>query len=176
MNISSDPKGPSHKPQINFSKDIEGVVTQFSPRATSINTVDNFVTEVYRTNWHGVFADNEKIEHLYYVSAANPGQRKEWYWHEHSVDRYVLLSGQLDVGLYDSRQWSKTFGNFTIISLGAVGTSMPDTLRIPSLVWHSLQWNSVGNLLLNAKIPPYNKDKPDKFRVKTSEIPPQIKW
>jgi dTDP-4-dehydrorhamnose 3,5-epimerase-like enzyme len=171
-----DPQGPDHKPRSLPSRAIEGVFTQHSPQVKSLNTEDNFLTEVYRTSWLGIFSENEPIEHCYYVTADKPGKRTEWYWHEHSIDRYVLLSGQLDVGLYDSRESSRTFGNFTVISLGAVGSGLPDALRIPCFVWHSLQWNSINNVLVNFKTPPYNKDRPDKFRINSSQIPPSIKW
>lgn len=176
MCAQRDPAGPEHYPTINESHSIEGVITQKFPSVKSINTEDNFVHELYRGNWIGMFHKDEPIEHLYVVTAKNASKRQEWYWHEHSTDRYILLCGQLDVGLYDSRIDSKTFGKFEKIRLGAIESELPSGLRIPVNVWHSLKWNTKNNLLLNCKNPPYNRDIPDKFRIPTNELPKNIIW
>jgi hypothetical protein len=51
---------------------------------------DNLLTELYRQEWQGVFELGEEIQHLYTVKAPLGGTRKEWYFHEHSLDRYML--------------------------------------------------------------------------------------
>ena len=49
-------------------------------------------------------------------------------------------------------------------------------IRIPPLVWHSLKWMSKSGMFLNAKLPRYEKNIPDKFRIQIKDIPEEIKW
>jgi dTDP-4-dehydrorhamnose 3,5-epimerase-like enzyme len=174
MPFQRDSQGPDHFPTVNVSMAIEGVITQTSPYVTYLK--DNLLTEIYRPEWNGVFKTNEPIEHLYTVKAPSGGTREEWYYHEHSIDRYKMLEGLLDIGLYDGRENSKTYKKFIVISLGESGKGFPDMLRIPPMVWHSLKWVSKSGLLMNAKFPGYQKNIPDKFRIHMNEIPEEIKW
>ena len=128
---------------------------------------------------NGQFLDvewGEPMEHLYTVWAPSGGMRKEWYFHEHTLDRYTILRGLLNVGLYDGRELSPTFGEFTVVSLGEPGSGLPTAIRIPPRVWHSLRWVSPDGMFLNAKIPGYNRAEPDKFRVPMDELPAVITW
>ena len=174
MKFQQDASGPDHNPGISNCHSIDGVITQTSPYVNYLG--DNKLTELYRPEWVGVFQENEPIEHLYTVNAPAGGIRKEWYYHEHTLDRYMVLQGLLDVGLYDARENSKTFKNFVIISIGESGSDLPNMLRIPPLVWHSLKWKSNGGMVLISKIPGFNSVTPDKFRIQMKDIPTEIKW
>jgi dTDP-4-dehydrorhamnose 3,5-epimerase-like enzyme len=169
-----DPNGPDHKPTIRTDYPIDGVTTMVSPYVEYLS--DSILTELYRPEWIGVFGKNEPIDHLYTVKAPSGGIRKEWYYHEHTLDRYMLLEGQLDVGLYDGRQDSTTFKGFCVVSLGEPGSGLPNGIRIPPLVWHSLKWVSGSGMFLNAKTPPFRSQKPDKFRVAPDDYPSEIHW
>jgi len=166
--------GPEHKPTVELQHEIEGVVTAISPYVRYGD--ENVLTEFFRPEWVGVFAKDEAIEHLYTVHAPTGGMRKEWYYHEHVIDRYVILNGFLDVGLYDARPDSKTFGKFEVVNLGESGSGQPNALRIPALVWHSLRWRSDQGLFLCAKVGGYNREVPDKFRVQPEDYPEAIIW
>jgi len=168
-----DQPGPKHEPQFTETK-IKDVVLMKSPTVEYLG--DNRLTELYRPEWHGVFERGEQIEHLYTVKAPSGGTRKEWYFHEHSLDRYMLLSGALDVGLYDGRKDSETFGEFEIVSLEEPGGNSPNSIRIPPFVWHSLVWKSSHGMFLNAKLPGYSPNLPDKFRVQLEDLPEAIEW
>ena len=168
-----DQPGPNHEPVAIKSK-INDVVLMKSPSVEYLG--DNLLTELYRPEWQGVFELGEEIQHLYTVKAPSGGTRKEWYFHEHSLDRYMLLSGSLDVGLYDNRKDSDTFGTFEIVSLEEPGGTLPNAIRIPPLVWHSLIWKSSSGMFLNAKLPGYDAKTPDKFRVKLEDLPDAIDW
>jgi len=168
-----DANGPEHAPAVNNHHGISGVVSQISPHVEYLSGV---LTEFYRPEWLGVFAQGEPIEHLYTVWSPSGGIRKEWYFHEHTLDRYLILRGRLDLGLYDGRAESDTFGSFTVISLGEPGSGLPTGLRIPPKVWHSLKWVTADGMFLNAKLPGYNRDLPDKFRIPMEELPPEITW
>jgi len=174
MNFEKDTPGPDHQPEVAVNNLIEGVFTSSSPFV--IYNEDNLLSEIYRPEWIGVFAQDEPIEHLYTVLAPTGGIRKEYYFHAHTTDRYILLNGELKLGLYDGRKDSKTFDNFTVITLGVPGSGFPNAIRIPPLVWHSLKWESKQGMFMNAKLPGYEKDSPDKFRVNPKDYPKAIIW
>jgi dTDP-4-dehydrorhamnose 3,5-epimerase len=168
-----DNPGPDHKPTFQTTQ-IDGVLIMQSPHVKFLE--DNILTELYRPEWIGVFGEGESIEHLYTVAAPTGGERKEWYFHEHTIDRYMLLSGKVEMGLYDSREDSPTYGVFEVIHLVEPGGEGPNALRIPPLVWHSFKWASEHGLFLNAKLPGYNAEYPDKFRVQMEDLPDAILW
>lgn len=168
-----DPSGPDHRPRLEKVEEIDGMVLQWSP---FVEYSGNFLTEIYRPQWAGVYAENEPVEHLYTVFAPQGGIRAEWYFHEHTLDRYTLLLGSLDVGLYDGRADSPTFGHFLVVSLIAHDENVPNSIRIPPGVWHSLKWVSPKGMFFNAKLPGYNRELPDKFRVPMHELPSAITW
>jgi dTDP-4-dehydrorhamnose 3,5-epimerase len=172
--IKRDDPGPDHRPDVRSDYPIDGVVTIESPFVQYLG--DNVPTELYRPEWVGIFREGETVEHLYTVEAASGGMRDEWYYHEHTLDRYMLLDGLLDVGLWDPRPNSPTKGAFFILSLGEPGSGLPNGVRIPPLVWHSLRWNSQAGMLLNAKTPPFAQAKPDKVRISPEDYPPEIIW
>lgn len=174
MSQVRDTPGPEHRPGVDHVGTISGVVLQTSPYVTYGE--DNVLTELYRPEWTWVFAEGEPVEHLYTVHAPRGGIRKEWYYHEHTLDRYMILQGLLDVGLYDDRPDSTTHGAFCVVSLGQPGSGLPNAVRIPPLVWHSLHWKSPSGQFLNAKLPAYNAGSPDKFRIAPENLPSVITW
>lgn len=171
--VKRDPQGPDHAPEVMTHPTIEGVVLQTSPHVEYTNGV---LTELFRPEWPGVFAPGEPIEHLYTVWSPQGGMRKEWYYHEHTLDRYMILRGRLDLGLYDGRDGSASRGSFDVVSLGEPSSGLPSAVRIPPGVWHSLKWASLDGMFLNAKLPRYNREVPDKFRVPLDELPEAITW
>jgi dTDP-4-dehydrorhamnose 3,5-epimerase len=171
--MKRDEPGPVHKPVFQTTE-IDGVVLMKSPYVRYLD--DNILTELYRPEWSGVFAPGELVEQLYTISAPTGGLRKEWYFHEKTLDRYMILSGELEVGLYDARENSPTHGLFEVISLMAPGGDLPNSVRIPPLVWHSFRWTSEQGMILNAKLPGYNAEVPDKFRVQLEDLPEAITW
>ena len=173
MEPQRDEPGPNHRPQVQDGF-ITGVVTHVSPLVKYGD--ENILTELYRPEWAGVFAEGESIEHLYTVNAPTGGIRKEWYFHANTLDRYMVLHGKLDVGLYDARIDSPTHGVFGVVSLGEPGSGFPNAIRIPPFVWHSLKWQTPTGQFLNAKLPAYNAEIPDKFRVSLEDLPDAITW
>lgn len=167
-----DPEGPDHKPELHFHSNIDGVVIQACP---VVPYAHGTLTELYRPEWHGVFAEGEPIEHLYAVRNGS-GTRKEWYFHEHTLDRYMVVLGNLDVGLYDGRDESETYGSFTVITLESDSPGLPNAIGIPPGVWHSLRWTTEEGLFVNAKLPGFNRQLVDKFRVPLDELPSAITW
>jgi dTDP-4-dehydrorhamnose 3,5-epimerase-like enzyme len=78
--------------------------------------------------------------------------------------------------LYDARIDSPTYGVFGVVSLGEPGSGFPNAVRIPPLVWHSLKWKTSTGQFLNAKLPGYNQQAPDKFRISHGDLPDAITW
>jgi len=173
MDYIRDEPGPIHKPLVEPSDVIDGVVVVSLP---SVTDSDGVLTELFRPEWEGLFAAGEAISHLYTVSAPRGGVRKEWYFHEHTLDRYMVLAGTLRVGLYDGREDSPTHSGFQTVDLHAAGVGHPCGLRIPPGVWHSLNWTTPAGMFINAKNPPYEQAHPDKFRIPLDQLPEGIDW
>lgn len=79
-----DDPGPDHRPGVREDYAITGVVTQMAPYVSYDHGV---LTELYRPEWRGVFDPGETIQHLYTVWAPEGGIRREWYFHEKTLDR-----------------------------------------------------------------------------------------
>ena len=173
MDFPRDEPGPIHKPVVAPSDVIAGVVVVSFP---SVAYSEGVLTELFRPEWEGLVAAGETINHLYTIWAPRGGVRKEWYFHAHSLDRYMVLSGTLRVGLYDGREDSPTHSGFQTVDLHPASEDMPSGLRIPPGVWHSLNWLSPTGLLVNAKNPPFERAKPDKFRIPLDQLPEGIDW
>ena len=172
--VSKDGRGPAHHPVQTPSVTVDGVIKESFPY---VDYEHGTLTEVFRTEWAGgVFGSDEPINHLYTVFAPSGGTRKEWYFHQDTLDRFIVLQGSLDVGLYDAREHSATFGKFEVVSLEGLGSGNPSGLRIPPGVWHSLSWASPSGFFLNAKTPPFNRETIDKYRVPPEEWPEIISW
>jgi len=171
---TQDKPGPDHRPEVFKGSKIDGVLVETSPFVEYLE--DNVLTELYRPSWFGVFAEGEEIEHLYTVHAPTGGMRSEWYYHRHTLDRYFLLSGVMVIGLYDARKDSPTFDKFEVFTLGAANSGLPNAIRIPPGVWHSLKWIQHPGMFLNAKLPGYVPNNPDKYRVPKEDWPSSIIW
>ena len=168
-----DAPGPDHIPSYSSSK-IKGIVLMNSPFVEY--ETDNLLTELYRPEWHGVFEEGEPIEHLVTVKAPSGGTRREWYYHEHTLDRYLILSGSLELGLYDAREDSETYGVFEVVTLAEPGGTLPNAIRIPPLVWHSHNWKTDHGMFMLAKLPGYQPKRPDKVRIQLADLPEAIEW
>lgn len=173
MDYPRDEPGLIHKPVVAPSDVIAGVVVVSLP---SVSYSEGVLTELIRPEWEGLFAAGETINHLYTVWAPRGGARNEWYFHAPTLDRYIVMSGSLRVGLYDAREDSPTHSGFQTVDLHAASEGVPSGLRIPPGVWHSLNWLSPSGLFVNAKYPPFERAKPDKFRIPLDQLPEGIDW
>lgn len=169
-----DEPGPKHSPEVIRSRVIEGVRTLQSPSVTYLG--DKRLTELHRPEWPEFFESDEPIVHLYMVQEPTGGTRTEWYYHEAITDRYLITSGILEMGAYDGRVSSKTYKGFEVVRLGEPGSGLPNGVRIPPFVWHSLKWVTNSGSFVNAKTIPYNPENPDKIRVNEKELPVEIDW
>jgi dTDP-4-dehydrorhamnose 3,5-epimerase len=106
-----------------------------------------------------------------YMFTLRPGKAKGWGLHKLHDDRYVLMSGELLLVLYDVRPDSPTRG---LVSKIVLSTYDRRLINIPAGVWHA-NWN-IGRedvVVVNFPTRPYDHENPDKFRLPldTPEIP-----
>lgn len=94
--------------------------------------------------------------------------------HKTHDDRYCLITGEMKVVLYDSREDSPTFGLIQEIFLTEHRRQL---LRIPFGVWHADQNIGLKEVLVvNFPTIQYDHSSPDKYRlpVGTNLIPYQF--
>lgn len=125
------------------------------------------VVEMYdpRWNWHPdplVFV---------YLFTVRPGWVKGWGMHLRHEDRYCLLSGEMEVVLYDDREASPTRGLVSKVDLSHFRRRL---MSIPAGVWHAdHNVGSVDCVVVNFPTIPYDHAAPDKYRLPldTDRIP-----
>tara|TARA_B110000503_G_scaffold124323_1_gene190754 strand:+ start:686 stop:1204 length:519 start_codon:yes stop_codon:yes gene_type:complete len=149
----------------NLRPSITGVVTDTRPVHPDHR---GRLFEIYRGEDDLIFKD--PIRWIYSWSIRS-GSVKGWGKHEKIIDRYVLISGEVSVVLWDSREDSETFNQVQIVQMSHQSTQM---LLIPAGVWH-LTYNpsQEESYLLNFKTEPFNHESPDKQLLpwNTKEIP-----
>lgn len=125
------------------------------------------VCELYdpRWNWHPdplVFA---------YMFTLRPGMVKGWGLHKLHDDRYFIISGEMEVVLYDERPDSPTRNTITKIALSEFDRRL---MSIPAGVWHAdVNIGSKDVLVVNFPTTAYDHENPDKYRlpIDTDRIP-----
>lgn len=109
-----------------------------------------------------------------YMTTAYPGVVKAWHYHKKQHDSFTCISGRIRLALYDARPKSKTFKaiNEFILSL-----EEPALVRIPPLVYHGFKCEGDREaIVLNTITYPYNKEKPDEYRVDAYENDISYDW
>jgi dTDP-4-dehydrorhamnose 3,5-epimerase len=97
-----------------------------------------------------------------YVAMNYPGVIRAWHYHKKQNDFWVVVKGEIKVGLYDAREDSPTKG---VVNEFFLGENNPVLLKIPIGVLHG--YKTVGvepSLLLNFPTQPYNPSDPDEYR------------
>lgn len=115
------------------------------------------ICELIDPRWEEIGA---ALTYAYFFSI-RPGVIKGWALHEEKADRYALLTGEIEVVLYDPREGSSTQGLVTQLVLNDLRRQM---LQIPPGVWHALHGlGTVDGTLVNFPTTPYRHDAPDKI-------------
>jgi dTDP-4-dehydrorhamnose 3,5-epimerase len=165
-----DEPGPDHAPEVEHLA-IEGVILERFP---TVRYEHGALTEVVNASWDDLFA--MPIEHLYILNNAGPRARDEWYVHHIVTDRYVLVDGVVDLALFDARDDSSSRGTLVVTTLDPIGGEAPSGVRIPAGVWHSFRCRSPRMMLINAKVPGYNRAEPDKYRLPMPNEHTNFRW
>jgi len=116
------------------------------------------VTEVYDTRW-GWHPDPLVFSYIFTI---RPGLVKGWGLHKLHEDRYFVISGELELVLYDPRPESSTYGQICKYLSG----SRPRLVNVPRNVWHADR--NIGSsdlVVLNFPTIQYEHSKPDKYRL-----------
>lgn len=127
----------------------------------AIRHIDNrgSVVEILdqRWDWHPA-----PIEFVYSFMI-RPGVVKGWGLHEHHDDRYFLISGEMELVMYDVRPSSATYGK---VSKVYMSDKTPQIVNIPAYVWHAdRNIGTTDAYVVNFPTEPYNHEKPDKFKL-----------
>jgi len=109
-----------------------------------------------------------------YMFTLRPNKVKGWAMHMEHEDRYIVVTGEIQLVLYDGRDKSPTRGMVSTVHLSEWNRGL---LNIPTGIWHAtFNPGSKDALAINFPTQPYNHDKPDKYRLpfNTDEIPYQF--
>jgi dTDP-4-dehydrorhamnose 3,5-epimerase len=92
-----------------------------------------------------------------------PGFVKGWGLHEYHEDRYMILSGEMELVLFDPRPTSSTCGKVGKIMMSEHHRCL---VNIPTNVWHAD--HNIGTkdvVVIDMPTVPYNHENPDKWRL-----------
>lgn len=117
------------------------------------------VCEIFRFDW---MVSEEPIAYIYQTSTY-PGRVKAWHVHRYHTDRIFVVTGMLQIAMFDDRADSPTTGRINEFFLGELNRGL---LVIPPGVYHG--WKNIGekeSVVLNLPTEPYNYEDPDAYRV-----------
>lgn len=110
-----------------------------------------------------------------YTTSIRPGVIKGWGMHKEHEDRYFIMSGEMEVVLYDARPDSPTLG---LVSQIAMSEANRGLINIPAGIWHAdRNLGSKDVVFINFPTVAFNHDDPDKYRLPldTDQIPHKFK-
>jgi dTDP-4-dehydrorhamnose 3,5-epimerase len=106
-----------------------------------------------------------------YITTAYPGVVKAWHYHKKQTDSFAVIHGMIKIVLYDPRKNSPTKGEINEFFLGIHN---PLLVQIPPEVYHGFKGiDEQESIMLNCPTEPYNRQKPDEYRLPahTKKIP-----
>lgn len=110
----------------------------------------------------------EKFGEIYF-SSAWPGVIKAWHLHRQMTLNYVVVSGDIKLVLYDSREGSSTFGCLLEIFVSERNYFL---IQIPALVWNG--WKCLGSqkaIVANLATLPHQKEEMERLDPFSDKIP-----
>jgi len=138
---------------------VRPAVTHFDDRGS--------VCELYDERWEW----NPAPLVYSYMFTLRPNKVKGWAKHLDHEDRYIVLTGEMQVVLYDSREDSPTCG---LVSCAHLSEWNRRLLNIPIGIWHAnFNPGAKDALTINFPTRAYDHLNPDKYRLPfdTDEIP-----
>ena len=98
-----------------------------------------------------------------YMTTVKPGVVKAWHYHRLQRDNFCCVKGKIQIGLYDARKGSPTFGKTMNI---IAGLEEPKLISIPPNVYHGFKGiDEEESIVINTPTEPYNHAKPDEYRL-----------
>jgi len=109
-----------------------------------------------------------------YITSTYPGVDKAWYRHHRQIDQIAVISGLLQLVLYDPRESSKTAGLINEIYLGELA---PKLVLIPPGIWHGFR--AIGTreaFALHLNSLPFSAEHPDEDRLPADDPSIPFQW
>ena len=109
-----------------------------------------------------------------YITSTYPGVVKAWYRHHRQIDQIAVVSGLLQLVLYDPRENSKTAGLINEIYLGELA---PKLVLIPPGIWHGFR--AIGAreaFALHLNSLPLSAEYPDEDRLPADDPSIPFQW
>lgn len=98
-----------------------------------------------------------------YMFTLRPGFVKGWNLHKEHDDRYVILKGEMELVLFDSRPDSPTCGEICKIMLSE---NQRTIVNVPKFVWHADHNVGIEDVMvINYPTIQYDHVDPDKYRL-----------
>ena len=97
------------------------------------------LVETLKNTWSDIFNENRPFTQNYYSITKSQTARDEDKWHVHKFqeDRFIVISGNLVVSMYDPRISSKTSGVLNLFKMGEDnGDNGQYLLLIPKTILH----------------------------------------
>lgn len=117
------------------------------------------VCEMFNPDWGW---NAEPMTYAYYTTV-RPGKVKGWGVHELHEDRYFIVTGELEVVLYDDRPDSSTYRRISKIFLT---DQKRQAINIPARVYHAIHnIGLVDALVCNFPTRIFDRENPDKHRL-----------
>ncbi|PWV99201.1 dTDP-4-dehydrorhamnose 3,5-epimerase [Hoeflea marina] len=117
------------------------------------------VTELYDPRWP--WSTEPMV--FSYMFTIRPGMVKGWGLHKLHEDRYFVISGEIELVLYDPRPDSSTCGKICKVYLSG---HRPRLINIPRNIWHAdHNIGTVEAVVINFPTIPYDHSAPDKYRL-----------
>jgi dTDP-4-dehydrorhamnose 3,5-epimerase len=98
-----------------------------------------------------------------YITTVYPGVVKAWHYHKVQEDNLAVLTGMIQIALYDARDGSPTQGEVNVFH---VGIHNPMLIHVPPFVYHGFK--NVGAeeaIVLNLPTEVYDREAPDEYRI-----------
>ncbi len=115
--------------------------------------------EIYGGFWD---VDDIPVTHLY-MTTLRPGVVKGWNLHKLHQDRYFLITGTMQVVMYDTRPDSPTLGGVFSVTLSERNRFV---LTVPEFVWHAdYNCDTKEAICVNLPTVGFDPKQPDKYRL-----------
>lgn len=142
-------------------------------RRLQVNSDDRGnLVETLKVDWADFYDDDLLPFKQTYYSVTRAGVARDedqWHIHRHQRDRFVVIDGDLVVGVHDPRPGSETEGLINLFRMGtAQGSDGQYTLMIPERVHHGFVVSPAGRAILT-NFPTQLYDPADEGRVSFAE-------
>jgi dTDP-4-dehydrorhamnose 3,5-epimerase len=133
--------------------DSESHIGGIRVRRLRVNSDDRGnLVETLKVDWEDFYDDDLLPFKQTYYSVTHPGVARDedqWHVHQNQRDRFVVIDGDLVVGVHDPRPGSPTNGRINLFRMGsAQGPDGQYALMIPEQVHHGFVVSPAGRAIL----------------------------